>query len=239
MKNTVMLDLGGTLVEYYGRSEVPVVLEQAITAVQDNLRERGLLRVSVKTVWEAVEEEKHEASDCRVRPLKQRLMRVFQLDEKTCSDALLDAMCRCFLKPVFGRARRYDDTLPVLQRLRSADYRIAIVSNTAWGSPAHLWREELARQGLNELVDAAVFCSDVGWRKPAPQIFLYTLVKLGVGPEDCIFVGDDPRWDFVGPQAVGIEAILLDRCETMQDVTEDTVRNLHELCTRLRIDGAG
>jgi len=193
MKNTVLFDLGGTLVQYYGRGEIPEVLERAITEVQDYLRHRGLFQVSAQEIWERVTEENHEASDHRVRPLEQRLVRAFRLDENACSDALLEAMCRCFLRPIFNRLRRYGDALPVLQRLRSEGYKGAIVSNTAWGSPAHLWREELTRHGLDRLVDTAVFCTDVGWRKPARQIFTYTLEKLEVGPEGCIFIGDDPR----------------------------------------------
>jgi FMN phosphatase YigB (HAD superfamily) len=31
----VLFDLGGTLVQYYDRSQIPQVLEEAITAVQD------------------------------------------------------------------------------------------------------------------------------------------------------------------------------------------------------------
>jgi len=46
--------------------------------------------------------------------------------------------------------------------------KTAIVSNSPWGSSANAWRHELMRHGLLERVDAAVFCGDVGWRKPNP-----------------------------------------------------------------------
>jgi putative hydrolase of the HAD superfamily len=234
MRGVVLFDLGGTLVQYYGRSEIPEVLQQAITEVQDYLCQRGLLQGTAEEIWGRVAEENREASDYRVRPLEGRLARIFRLDENACADEFLGAMCRRFLEPAFSRARRYGDALPALQWLRSAGYRLAIVSNTAWGSPANLWREDIARHGLAELVDVAVFCRDVGWRKPAPEIFAYTLEKLRARPEDCVFVGDDPRWDFFGPMAVGIEAVLLDRGGTMQDITDAGVRNLHEFCDRLR-----
>ena len=234
MKSAVLFDLGGTLVQYYGRSEIPEVLSEAITAVRDCLSQSGLLRVSEEEMWKRAAEEDYEASDYRVRPAAQRLMRIFQLDEHTCSAALLASMCRSFLGPVFRRARRYDDAIPVLQQLRSDGCKVAIVSNTAWGSPADLWREEVVRHGLDGLVDVTVFCSDVGWRKPAPQIFYYTLEKLGIGPEECVFIGDDPRWDFRGPRASGIAAVLLDRGGTMQDVTEERVRDLYEFYDRIR-----
>jgi len=108
------------------------------------------------------------------------------------------------------------------------------VSNTPWGSPASLWREEIERLGLSEYVDVLVFCTDVGWRKPAKQIFEFALEKLQALPQDCIFVGDHPGWDLTGPRAVGIEAILIDRRGAMHDTGEDSIQNLHELWSRLQ-----
>ena len=103
--------------------------------------------------------------------------------------------------------------------MRAQGIKTAIVSNTPWGSPAALWREELARLGLADAVDVLVFCPDCGWRKPARQIFDYALGKLKAMPEQCVFVGDDPRWDIAGPEAVGMAAVLIDRrTQTLPDV---------------------
>src|ERR1700691_2214694 len=62
-------------------------------------------------------------------------------------------------------------------------------------SQAEPWRQELQRRGLLDLVDEAIFCVDVGWRKPAPQIFEHALTRLGVAARRAVFVGDDVRWD--------------------------------------------
>lgn len=233
MKNTVLFDLGGTLVQYFERSEFPAILEQAITEVRNYLRRERLLRISAEAMWQRVRDEDHEASDYRVRPLEGRLVRIFQLDDLDPSSSLAMAICRCFMHPIFARGRCYADTLPTLRELRSRGFRTAIVSNTTWGSPADLWREEVERRGLSRYADVVVFCRDVGWRKPARQIFEFTLRKLQASPQDCIFVGDDPRWDLVGPRAVGMEAILIDRRGIMHDAGGDRIQNLHELWGRL------
>jgi putative hydrolase of the HAD superfamily len=138
------------------------------------------------------------------------------------------------MKPIFALARRYEDVLPVLRELGSRGFRKAIISNTPWGCPANLWREEIKRLDLDGQIDLAVLCRDVGWRKPARQIFDYTLDRLQVDAKDCVFVGDDPRWDLVGPRAVGMEAVLIDRRGVMQDTEEVPIRDLHELLFRLR-----
>ena len=233
MKNTALFDLGGTLAQYFERSEFPDILEQAITEVQNYLRPKGLLHISPEAMWRRVRDEDHEARDYRVRPLEERLARIFQLDDSLQPRSLIMAMCRCFMKPIFATGRRYEDTLPALQKLRSGGFKTAIVSNTPWGSPAVLWREEIERLGLSEWVDVVVFCRDVGWRKPARQIFEFTLEKLQARPQHCIFVGDDPRWDLGGPKAVGIEAVLIDRRGAMQDAGGGVIKNLYELAGRL------
>lgn len=233
VKNTVLFDLGGTLVQYFERSEFPHLLKQAITEVQNYLRQKGLLSLSPETMWQGVRDEDHEARDYRVRPLEERLVRIFQVDASVQSDELIMDRCRCFMKPIFARGRCYEDTLPTLQTLKSRGFKRAIVSNTTWGSPAVLWREEIERLGLSEYVDAAIFCRDVGWRKPARPIFEFTLKKLKSLPQHCIFVGDDPRWDLVGPRAVGIEAVLIDRQGVMQDAGEEPIKNLYELLDKM------
>jgi putative hydrolase of the HAD superfamily len=237
MKNAILFDLGNTLVQYYVKSEVPAILEQAISEVQEFLREKDLLSVPPQLMWQRVKDENYETQDHRVRPLGERLRRIFQLEASTQFPDLEMALCRRFLKPTFARSRRYQDTLPTLRELKSRGFKVALVSNTPWGSPADLWREEIARHGLSAHLDVVVFCTDIGWRKPARQIFEYTLERLQVLPQHCVFVGDNPSWDLMGPRAVGIKAILIERPGVMRETEEDPIRNLHELWDRLSAYG--
>ncbi len=233
LKTAVLFDLGQTLVAYYERSEFPGILDEAIRAVEEFLRGKHILNASPEEIRRGVEAENHEASDYRVRPLEERLIRIFHLQASDLPDFLTSGMCRRFMNPIFRRARYYDDVLPTLRSLKTHGVKTAIVSNSPWGSPAYLWREEINRLGLGEHVDATVFCGDVGWRKPASQIFQCTVEKLSVHPSECIFVGDDPRWDVVGPRTFGMEAILIDRKGALPARTEKPIRSLHELLPRL------
>ena len=227
MKQAVIFDLGNTLVCYYTREQWPTVLKEAIAEVTGYLRGLGQLTLDVGELPARVEAERGERDDFHVEPLAQRLARIFHLPEVD-----LEA-CRCFMKPLFARAKLYDDTLPTLAELRRRGFKTGILSNTPWGSPAELWREELARHRLLHAVDVVVFCRDVGWRKPDPRAFEFTCQKLGVAPGDCLFVGDDPRWDIVGPDRVGMDAILIDRTGGAKPSEGDTVSSLTELLQRL------
>jgi len=233
MKKAVLFDLGGTLVEYYTSAEFPEILSAAIREVRECLREAGSLAVSVEDIWARVEKENYEAEGLGVRPLGGRLARVFRLDEPTASPNMMMDLCRCFMKPIFERAQLCEDAVPALRDLRDKGLKTALVSNTPWGSPAELWREEVERLGLAGLFDALVFCSDVGWRKPDRRIFEFAMERLEVSAEDCLFVGDDPRWDLVGPAGVGMEAAIIDRRGTLEVKDHEPIKSLHELAARL------
>lgn len=226
----VIFDLGNTLVSYYTNEQWPAILEQSIGEVARHLRQRGLMRVDPGELAARVQAERGESADHRVKPLEERLGRIFKLEP---GEAEPVELCRLFIKPIFSLARRYDDVLPTLDDVRRRGLRIGILSNTSWGSPAELWREELHRHGLHAMADAAAFCRDCGWRKPAPQPFQFLLGKLGLAAGQCVFVGDDPRWDIDGPRAIGMDAVLIDRTGSAQFADERPIRSLAELMARV------
>ena len=233
LRNTILFDLGGTLAHYYEMSDFPSILEQAIREVQFYLDEKAILTVTPELIRSRVREENHESTDYRSRPLEERLTRIFGLEAPITTDELFMEMCKRFMAPIFARGKCYEDTLPALKELRSRGFRTAIVSNTSWGSPAAVWRREIKRLGLDSYMDSVVLDRDIGWRKPSERIFQFAMTTLGVLPGDCLFVGDEPKWDLTGPRSVGMEAILIDRQGTMVGVEEQPVKNLHELTLRL------
>jgi putative hydrolase of the HAD superfamily len=234
MKKAVLFDLGGTLADYYERVEFPEIVRQGIAAVEAYLSERRNLNVSSDDITRRLKEEDRETDDHRVRPLEERLGTIFRLDSPAKSDAQMMTLCRLFMQPIYARSRRYDDALPVIRELRTMGFKTGIVSNTSWGSPATLWREEIERLGLAQQMDAVIFCRDVGWRKPARQIFEFALKQIGMRAQDCFFVGDHPEWDVAGAEAVGLEAILIDRQSSFLGYGTQRIAGLRELPERLR-----
>lgn len=236
MKNVVMFDLGNTLVHYFEKHEFHIILTQAIAEVQNYLIQKGIIHIPPDDIWRRVNDENYESRDHKVRHLEERLIRIFRLDniDRSC-DIMMD-MCRFFIKPVFFRAYCYKDTLPTLKELKLMGYRMALVSNTTWGSPANLWREHLEHLGLLAYFDAVVFCRDVGWRKPAKQIFEYTLQKLQALPQQSVFVGDDPKSDIAGAMSFGIDSILIDRNGRFNALkrSQRCIKNLTELVDKLK-----
>jgi putative hydrolase of the HAD superfamily len=235
MTGAVLFDLGNTLAAYYHKGEVRPILAEAIRAVRDELSNRGLCEVSFESALGSAVTENREAPDYRFTPMIDRLERVFRVPLAHDS-SLAVTVCERFLGPIFAIGRVYDDTLPALAQLRKSGARTAIVSNAPWGSPPELWRRELQRLNLSNAVDAVVLCGDVGWRKPAPDIFRYAVNKLGCQPGECTFVGDDLRWDVEGSASVGMRPVLIDRDGRHPAYKGERVADLHGL---LAVLGAG
>ena len=99
-----------------------------------------------------------------------------------------------------------DATHAALAELRARGLRLGLVSNVS--VPGHLMRQALATLGLTDYFETAIFSSELGVRKPHRQIYETVLTALGVPAHESVFVGDRVREDIVGPQALGMRAIL-------------------------------
>jgi putative hydrolase of the HAD superfamily len=96
-------------------------------------------------------------------------------------------------------------TQALLESLRSRGLKLGLVSNAF--DPPPLLHRDLERMGVAQRLDAAVFSSEVGKRKPHPAIFERALAELGVDPERAVFVGDQLVADVGGAQGVGMAAV--------------------------------
>jgi HAD superfamily hydrolase (TIGR01509 family) len=94
----------------------------------------------------------------------------------------------------------------LLEALRSRGIKTGIVANS-WPEPARLLRRDAETFGLAKLLDVQVYSSEVGARKPAPEIFLRALAELGVDPLDAMFVGDRLDTDVTGAGGVGMTTV--------------------------------
>ena len=69
-------------------------------------------------------------------------------------------------------------THALLEALRARGLKLGLVSNAF--DPGWLLHRDLEQMGLAERLDFAVFSSEVGKRKPHPEIFRRALAELGV-----------------------------------------------------------
>ncbi|XP_062191755.1 uncharacterized protein LOC133895452 isoform X3 [Phragmites australis] len=92
-----------------------------------------------------------------------------------------------------------------LCELKDAGVKLAVVSNF----DTRL-RKLLKDLNVSDMFDAIVVSSEVGFEKPAPDIFKIALNKIGVEASNAVHVGDDETADKAGANAIGLECWLWD-----------------------------
>jgi putative hydrolase of the HAD superfamily len=115
---------------------------------------------------------------------------------------ILDQEQQCW-----DRAVRVDaDALQVLSWLGTHGIKRALCSNAPF--PPEMMRRQVDANGVGELMDAVLFSSEHGRRKPAPEIYRAALAALGVSADRALFVGDRMREDYEGPLSIGMRAVI-------------------------------
>jgi putative hydrolase of the HAD superfamily len=96
------------------------------------------------------------------------------------------------------------DAVEVFSRLKPQDLKIGLVSNCTPDAPV-IWPDT----PLAPLFDVTVFSSLAGVIKPDPRIYLLATERLGVRPEDCLYVGDGGSQELTGAAKVGMNPVLI------------------------------
>jgi putative hydrolase of the HAD superfamily len=112
----------------------------------------------------------------------------------------------------------------LLDALRDRGLKTGLISNTM--EPRWLLLRDLDEQELAERLDVVVFSSDIGVRKPRPEIFRRALYELDVAAERALFVGDRLVADVRGAHDVGMRTVqaMWYRAEESEDGIEPDFR---------------
>lgn len=98
------------------------------------------------------------------------------------------------------------DIRPCLEALSERRLRLGIVCDVGF-TGGELLREFLDREDLLGCFSGWAFSDEVGYYKPAPQIFEAALAALGAEPSKAAHVGDLRRTDVAGAAAVGMTTV--------------------------------
>ncbi len=120
---------------------------------------------------------------------------------------------RAFWEPA---TRTDPDARPLLTSLRADGIRVGVLSNTVW---PRAWHEEIfARDGILDVIDGAVYTSEIAWTKPHEQAFVAAREAIGISdPARCVFVGDRLFDDIWGAQQAGMRTIWLPHSDIPPD----------------------
>lgn len=190
----VIFDLFGTLVENFSRGEYEKTLAEMaailgapsqefnrLWAETFNLRSTGSFPSAEACVEYICRELKVSVTDAQVKRTG-RIRYDFTLKS---------------IKP-----RR--SSLIVITSLKSKEYKIGLISDCTAETPLAWQKTTFA-----PLFDVAVFSCRAGIKKPDPRIYQMATDRLGVRPQDCLYIGDGSSRELTGASQAGMRAILI------------------------------
>jgi putative hydrolase of the HAD superfamily len=189
----VIFDWGGTLTPWHTID--PFECWLAVTA--DKVQAQAL-HAAETSVWAAV---KH---DHRSGTFEQIL--------EQAALSLTDEQRRSYYQ--WWDAHSYTDpSVPQLfEGLRERGLKVGVLSNTVWPALEH--HRIFERDGIDQLIDGAVYSSEIDWAKPHPQAFRAALDAVGVtDPGRAVYVGDRLFEDVFGANRAGLHAVLVPHSE--------------------------
>jgi putative hydrolase of the HAD superfamily len=185
----VIFDWGGTLTPWHTVEP----LEAWLAAVGDPDLAARLLAAE-EVVWARSRDEHRSAT----------LAEVFASVDVEHTDDMLRSFHEWWEPHTF-----LDPDVPELfAELRNRGIRIGVLSNTIWPRAEH--ERIFARDGVLDLIDGAVYTSEIPFTKPHPEAFRAALDAVDVrDPSAAVFVGDRPFDDIHGAKSVGMRAVLV------------------------------
>lgn len=102
--------------------------------------------------------------------------------------------------------RIYDDVYATLDGFRARGVPMGVLSN--WD---HRLTPLLDRLGLSPYFQLQIVSALEGVEKPDPRIFQLALERVGLRPDQVMYVGDHAHLDLDPARALGIQAYLIDR----------------------------
>lgn len=99
-------------------------------------------------------------------------------------------------------------------------YKTALLTNASY----EFLQPVVERAKLDDVFDEIIMSSVVGVTKPNPEIFEEALSRLGVGPQEAVFI-DEIDYNVHGAKAVGLNTILYNNFEQMKFELEEIVKN--------------
>lgn len=123
-----------------------------------------------------------------------------------------DAVLQSALRAMYAVSQAHwhieADTLPTLEYLRRAGYRLGMISNASDNEDVQTLVDNA---GVRAYFDFILVSAAVGVRKPNPKIFQLALDHWGTPPASAVMVGDMLGADILGAKNAGIFSIWITR----------------------------
>jgi putative hydrolase of the HAD superfamily len=108
----------------------------------------------------------------------------------------------------------YDGAAEILHTLRSRGKKVYLLSN---GQRTFI-EAELTMLGILHLFHGVAISSEAGVAKPDPLFYRYLTDTYGADLSSAVMIGNDPRTDIAGAEAVGIDSCYIHTASSPEDI---------------------
>lgn len=207
----VLFDLGGTLIYFDGAW--PDVMQSANQELLAHLQEQGLNldRESFVAEFRRRLDEYYAQREAEfIEYTTARVLRTL-LADLGYSD-ISPVLLRPALKRLYAVSQAHwkpeEETIPVLKALRTAGYKMAVISNASDDDDVQTLVDNA---GLRPYFDFVLSSAACGVRKPNPHIYEIALDRLGLGRQQAAMVGDTLGADILGARNAGMYSVWVTR----------------------------
>lgn len=186
----VLFDLDGTLIDSAA---------DLCAALNELLGRKGLGPVSVD-----------DAKSMIGRGVRMLVERGFVFAGRSLTESELDAEHDLMVGEIYGKhltefTTLLPDTLETLTKLHAVGRKLAVVTN----KPDRFVMPVLDHFGLTPLLDVTIGADSGIAKKPAPDMLIAALERMGVAAADAVMVGDSVS-DVAAAHAAGVKTVLLE-----------------------------
>jgi len=156
----------------------------------------------------------------------------------TVPPAQIETAAQVRLELTRSALRPRPDAIETFEKLKTLGLKIGLLSNCSIEIPI-VWPEtEFA-----EWFDSTVFSARERTKKPAREIYFLACERLGVAPEDCVYVADGENYELAAAAKVGMQPVLIRTSESHSEVRREAREwqgtTIASLTNLLEITGVG
>lgn len=225
MKKVIVFDLGGTLMEYEG---MPLSWISYYEDCFNAVNYRYNLKLTQDDILRSVEVLKEYNPRYKSREIEYPSEFLFQEATAHWNTYIdLHDLITEFFRGMQLTPKIYDDTEPVVAKLKTNGFKTAALTNLPSSMPDRIYKADIPQ--ILEMLDLYVSSEICGYRKPNKAGLEYIAKFFNVNIRDLVFIGDE-KLDIDTAQNANCVSVLICRSGEMKDYAQDyTIKSLWEL----------
>jgi FMN phosphatase YigB (HAD superfamily) len=126
----------------------------------------------------------------------------------------LEEVLQIYMQPIYDASYVVDGMEDLLDWLKSWGIRLGLINNYKYASGM---RGLLHVTGLEKRFDPIIISSEIGWKKPAIQVYEHATSLMKLPPQSCVLVANEEEKDLWQASQLGFRTVLFTPVERLPD----------------------